>query len=118
MRWAKSTISWRVCGVATPRLSAFTSPAMGVRERSQIGELLTEIRRRAPDRVPRFLYLACCHGGDPVALNGDRRGLPATATALHRDGITQVVAYFGPVLDDLSTRAERAFYADLADGQR
>ncbi len=84
----------------------------------EIGELLTEIRRRAPDRVPRFLYLACCHGGDPVALNGDRRGLPATATALHRDGITQVVAYFGPVLDDLSTRAERAFYADLADGRR
>ena len=33
--------------------------------------------------------------------DGDRHGLPATATALHRDGITQVVAYFGPVLDDL-----------------
>jgi len=78
--------------------------------------LLTEIRRRAPDRLPRFFFLACCHGGDPVASNGSRHGLPATATALHRDGITQIVAYFGPVLDDLSTRAERTFYADLADG--
>jgi CHAT domain len=84
----------------------------------EIGKLLTEIRRRAPDRLPRFLFLACCHGGDPVASYGDRQGLPATATALHRDGITQVVAYFGPVLDDLSTRAERVFYAELANGRR
>jgi hypothetical protein len=83
-----------------------------------IGELLTEIRQGAPDRLPRFFYLACCHGGDPVALYSDRHGLPATATALHRDGITQIIAYFGPVLDDLSTRAERAFYAELANGRR
>jgi tetratricopeptide (TPR) repeat protein len=84
----------------------------------EIGGLFTEIRRRAPDRLPRFFYLACCHGGDPVVLNGDRHGLPATATALHREGISQVAAYFGPVLDDLSTRAERGFYTELANGRR
>jgi CHAT domain len=84
----------------------------------EIGQLLTELRRRAPDRLSRFFYLACCYGGDPVASYGDRRGLPATATALHRDGITQVVVYFGPVLDDLSTRAERVFYAEVANGRR
>ena len=63
-------------------------------------------------------FLACCRGGDPVTPAGDNKGLPAAATALHRDGITQVVAYFGPVLDDLATRAERAFYAELANGRR
>jgi hypothetical protein len=48
----------------------------------------------------------------------DNKGLPAAATALHRDGITQVVGYFGPVLDDLATIGERAFYAELAKGRR
>ena len=52
----------------------------------------------------------------PPSMGG--KGLPAAATALHRDGITQVVGYFGPVLDELSTRAERAFYAELANGRR
>jgi tetratricopeptide (TPR) repeat protein len=84
----------------------------------EIRELLAEIRRRAPERLPRFFFLACCHGGDPVTPAGDNKGLPAAATALHRDGITQVVGYFGPVLDDLATRAERAFYAELANGRR
>jgi hypothetical protein len=83
-----------------------------------IRELLAEIRRRAPDRLPRFFFLACCHGGDPATSASDNKGLPAAATALHRDGITQVVGYFGPVLDDLATRAERAFYAELANGRR
>ena len=80
----------------------------------KIDELITEIRRRAPERLPRFFFLACCHGGDAPSQGGG--GLPATATALHVDGITQVVGYFGPVLDELSTRAERAFYAELAAG--
>ena len=84
----------------------------------EIPELLSEIRRRAPERLPRFFFLACCHGGDAPAPSTSGKGLPAAATALHRDGITQVVGYFGPVLDELSTRAERAFYAELANGRR
>ncbi|MGE5778517.1 MAG: CHAT domain-containing protein [Hyphomicrobiales bacterium] len=82
----------------------------------EIDALITEIRRRGPERLPRFFFLACCHGGD--APSSSAGGLPAAATALHRDGITQVVGYFGPVLDELSTRAERAFYAELAAGRR
>ncbi len=84
----------------------------------EISELLAEIRRRAPERLPRFFFLACCHGGDAPAPSTGGKGLPAAATALHRDGITQVVGYFGPVLDELSTRAERTFYAELANGRR
>ena len=83
-----------------------------------IPELLAEIRRNTAGRLPRFLFLACCHGGDPVASAGGGKRLPSAATALHRDGITQVVGYFGPVLDDLSTCAERVFYRELADGRR
>jgi hypothetical protein len=82
----------------------------------KIAELITEIRRRAPERLPRFFFLACCHGGDALSLSAG--GLPAAATALHRDGITQVLGYFGPVLDEVSTRAEHAFYAELAAGRR
>ena len=80
-----------------------------------VDELITAIRQRAPERLPRFFFLACCHGGDAPEQGG---ALAATATALHADGITQVVGYFGPVRDELSTRAERAFYAELARGRR
>lgn len=79
-----------------------------------VEDLLTAIRQRAPQRLPRLFFLACCHGGDAP----QQGGLAATATALHADGIAQVVGYVGPVLDTLSTRAERAFYAELARGRR
>src|SRR3954462_15402822 len=36
---------------------------------------------------------------------------------LHRDGVAQVVGYSGPIVDELSTRAEEALYAALAAGQ-
>ena len=32
-------------------------------------------------------------------------------------GITQVVGYYGPIVDELSTQAEVALYAAIADGQ-
>lgn len=41
----------------------------------------------------------------------------STAAALHRAGLSQVVAYFGPVGDEQSTRAEAEFYANLALGK-
>jgi CHAT domain len=87
-----------------------------------VEDMLNAIRRESPERLPRFFYLACCHGGDAPALSGDRAsmqsGLPATATALHRDGVAQVVAYFGPVYDRQSTLAETAFYTEIARGRR
>ncbi|HND52051.1 MAG TPA: tetratricopeptide repeat protein, partial [Pirellulaceae bacterium] len=42
---------------------------------------------------------------------------PSTAATLHRAGVPQVVAYFGPVGDQQSTRAEEAFYRELARGR-
>jgi AAA ATPase domain/CHAT domain len=87
-----------------------------------VEEMLNTIRRGAPERMPRFFYLASCHGGDAPALSGDgasmQSGLPATATALHREGVAQVVAYFGPVYDRQSTLAETAFYTEIARGRR
>ena len=41
----------------------------------------------------------------------------STAAALHRAGLPQVVAYFGPVGDEQSTRAEAEFYARLSEGR-
>src|SRR5689334_585122 len=90
----------------------------GEKQPITVETLLTEIRRQAPDRLPRFFFLACCHSGDAPVSDRAAARLPAVATALHRDGITQVVGYFGPVLDEASTRAERAFYAELANGRR
>src|SRR5207248_7537000 len=74
------------------------------------------------ERFPRFFYLACCHGGDPPSLSKGRDpgqgGIAASATALHRERVTQVVAYFGPVYDSQSTQAEAAFYREIARGRR
>ena len=82
-----------------------------------VDQLVSDIRHRA-ERLPRFFYLSCCHGGDTQVSDGVEPSAPAVATVLHRDGIAQVVGYFGPVLDEASTRAEQAFYAQLAYGRR
>jgi hypothetical protein len=58
----------------------------GEEKQVAIGDLLSQIRRRAPERLPRFFFLACCHGGDAPAPSTRRKGLPAAATALHRPG--------------------------------
>ena len=36
---------------------------------------------------------------------------------LHRAGVSQVVGYFGPIVDELSTRAEKALYEKIASGE-
>jgi tetratricopeptide (TPR) repeat protein len=96
-----------------------------------VGELVDRLRRSLPDgSLPPFFYLANCHGNDPVpAGSGDPRrtgggvGRPAPneveslAARLHREGVAQVVAYSGPILDALSTEAEAALYAAIAAGQ-
>jgi tetratricopeptide (TPR) repeat protein len=63
-----------------------------------------------PGPFPRLFFLASCHG----ATVGEG---PSTAAALHRCGFVQVVGYFGPVGDELSTRAEERFYRALAEGE-
>ena len=67
--------------------------------------------------LPPFFYLANCHGNDPAAIEEGRAGVESLAARLHREGVAQVVAYSGPILDVLSTEAEAALYAAIADGQ-
>ena len=61
--------------------------------------------------LPSFFYLACCHGNDAG------EGAASAAVVLHGEGVAQVVGYSGPIVDELSTRAEETLYAALAAGQ-
>ncbi len=91
-------------------------------------ELLERIRDGAGGVVPRFFYLSNCYGATPESLlarrgrgeGKDRHALDSSATALelHRSGVTQVVAYFGPVLATLATQADEAFYVEIGRGRR
>lgn len=79
-----------------------------------------------------MFYLASCYGASSKTASGPaprgHRQLSelgavkgegtATAAALQRQGCPAVVAYFGPVGDQLSTHAEVAFYGGLAKGKR
>src|SRR5262249_49920796 len=81
-------------------------------------ELLDRLRRQLPDGLlPPFFYLANCHGNDPAALEQGQPAVESLAARVHGEGVAQVVAYSGPILDVLSTEAEAALYAAIADGQ-
>lgn len=76
---------------------------------------------------PRLFFLASCHGASTVvgaagAADDTRESRelsaalgegPSTAATLHRAGFAAVLGYFGPVSDELCTRAEEVFYAAL-----
>ena len=82
-----------------------------------MGELVGELKKNDPEGLlPPFFYLANCHGNDPAALQEGRPGVESLAARLHREGVAQVVAYSGPILDALSTEAEATLYADIAAG--
>lgn len=76
-----------------------------------IHDLLQKLRTRIDGALPPLFYLASCHGNDA----GEEKAETSTAR-LHREGIPQVVGYDGPIVDELSTRAEVAFYRALAEG--
>lgn len=105
----------------------------------KVEDLVQRLRVKLLDRpegFPRMFFLAACHGaggsgeGAPgcradaspeerCAHSRDRavgQG-PSTAAALHRAGFVQVLGYFGPVLDALSTRTEETFYRAVAAGE-
>ena len=81
-----------------------------------IGDLLTRIRREGC-RFPRFFYLASCYGNTPTKLKEDEAGTSIAAAQLHREGVVQVIGYYGPIVDELSTMAEVAVYRAMADGR-
>ena len=77
-----------------------------------IREMITRLRAGSDGRLPPFFYLANCHGNEP-----GQDGAENAAAQLHRAGVAQVVGYFGPIHDRLSTRAEAALYAAIAEGR-
>ncbi len=94
-----------------------------------VGDLVRRLRDAGP--LPRLLYLSTCHGATAGAAGppgtgqrmvdaalGSEPTAPSTAASLHRAGLPQVVAYFGPVGDHQATRAAAAFYAALASGSK
>jgi tetratricopeptide (TPR) repeat protein len=82
-----------------------------------INELISEIRKKASNKLPRFFYLASCHGNDPGDIEEGKAGSTISSAQLHREGVTQVIGYYGPIIDELSTMAEVAIYHAIADGQ-
>lgn len=80
---------------------------------------------RTDTTLPRLIYLASCYGasssGGPREAGGsesdDGAERPSSAAALHRAGFAQVIAYFGPVDDQQSSRVEQAVYRLLAAGR-
>ena len=100
-----------------------------------VDNLVTKLRAQAT--FPRLLYLACCYGAttgrdisaSPVGTRKTEKGpkmvdpalverpSPATAATLHREGIHQILGYFGPVGDLQATQVSEAFYESLAKGE-
>jgi hypothetical protein len=82
-----------------------------------VDDLLDRLRGATPDgKLPPFFYLASCHGNTPGEPEKGKAGSESLAARLHREGVTQVVGYYGPIVDELSTRAEEALYAEIAEG--
>jgi len=77
-----------------------------------IHDLLQKLRTRIDGPWPPLFYLASCHGNDAGGAKAE-----TSAARLHREGVPQVVGYDGPIVDELSTRAEVAIYRALAEGE-
>ncbi|HWM91285.1 MAG TPA: tetratricopeptide repeat protein [Thermoanaerobaculia bacterium] len=76
-----------------------------------IHDFFLKLKTRIDGPLPPLFYLASCHGNDAGGSKAE-----TSAACLHREGVTQVVGYDGPIVDELSTRAEVAFYRALAEG--
>jgi hypothetical protein len=69
----------------------------------RIEDLVTRLRKRVDSGLPPLFYLASCHGNTAGV-----SGAESSAARLHREGVPQVVGYYGPIVDELSTCAEVA----------
>lgn len=76
------------------------------------------LRRQLVDerRLPPFVYLASCHSNEPAGPERDEPASASAAVQLHLAGLPEVVGYFGPIVDELSTRVEDALYDAIAEG--
>ncbi|HZF08383.1 MAG TPA: tetratricopeptide repeat protein, partial [Thermoanaerobaculia bacterium] len=87
-----------------------------------IDDLLKRLRERIDGPLSPLFYLASGYGNNPGASRpaGSERnvsGSESSAAKLHREGVPQVVGYYGPIVDELSTHAEVGFYRALAEGE-
>jgi len=110
----------------------------GFSQKVSVAELADRLHRAVPEpgSFPRLFFLASCHGttggSAPVSEPAEEAAVtreprtdlaaalgegPSTAAVLHRSGFVQVIGYFGPVGDELCTRAEETFYRALAEGR-
>ncbi len=113
----------------------------GFSQKVSVADLADRLHRAlpTPGSFPRLFFLASCHGAtggsvpvseetEPAEVEAATRDLrtdlaaalgegPSTAAVLHRSGFVQVIAYYGPVGDELCTRAEETFYRALAAGK-
>jgi len=83
-----------------------------------INDLIRRIRTQGVQRMPGMFYLACCHGQTPGRTEDQIAGVSSTAASLHREGVPQIVAHYGPVYDHQATDAEAAFYDAIGLGRR
>ncbi len=78
---------------------------------------------RGPGAFPRLFFLTSHDATETRVPRGNAAAAlgqgPSTAATLHRSGFVQVVGYshFGPMGDELCTRAEETFYRVLAEGE-
>jgi len=79
--------------------------------------LIERLRKELPSGFPSFFYLASCHGNTLPDPKATRAGSTGSAAQLHKAGVAEVVGYFGPIQDSLSTAAEAAFYQAVAAGR-
>lgn len=103
-------------GHGTPGALIFENDE-GFEDRVEIDRLVTELRQRGDGALPPFFYLACCHGNTPPQPAKGQAGSASSAAQLHRAGVTEVIGYYGPIADELSTRAEEALYGAIAAGE-
>jgi tetratricopeptide (TPR) repeat protein len=101
-------------GHGGPGVLLFEDEFGGPRE-VPVRDMIARARNKGVQRWPRLFYLACCHGQTSAQIASMAT---STAASLHREGIPEIVAHFGPVYDSQATDAETAFYAALGEGKR
>jgi hypothetical protein len=89
----------------------------GMADAVPIERLVSELRRQGDGSLPPFFFLASCHGNTAAEPAQGRSGSSSSAAQLHRAGVTEVVGYYGPIVDALSTSAEEALYAAVGRGE-
>ncbi len=90
----------------------------GQGETVTVSGLMDRLRKSLPDgTLPPFFYLASCHGNEPANPDKGESGSESSAALLHSEGVAQVVGYYGPIADELSTLAEEALYGAVAEGR-